>query len=123
VRKAQREGRELFCKPCRNQERFEFSPHPKKGSGVCSDKEKLYARSSFYKAKRRCKLGETHHPAYKGIEFRFNSFDDFYKELGARPEGYSLDRINTLGHYEPGNVRWASAKQQAQNRMPKGYWK
>lgn len=123
VRKAQREGRELFCKPCRNQTRFETKPHPKKGTGISNDKAKLSARSSFYKAKRRCKLGGLHHPAYENVEFRFNSFDEFFSELGGRPNGYSLDRINPLGHYESGNVRWASAQQQAQNRLPRGYWK
>jgi hypothetical protein len=35
----------------------------------------------------------------------------------------TLDRIDTLGHYEPNNVRWATVLQQAQNRMPKNYWK
>ena len=39
------------------------------------------------------------------------------KEIGHRPSNeYSLDRINTNGHYEPGNVRWATAAQQARNR-------
>ena len=52
----------------------------------------------------------------RGIEFRFNSFTEFLDELGPRPVGYSLDRINNDGHYEVGNVRWSSLKDQALNR-------
>jgi hypothetical protein len=52
----------------------------------------------------------------RGIEFRFESFADFYMELGPRPEGYTLDRINNEGHYETGNVRWATRTQQQHNR-------
>lgn len=122
VRKAEREGRELYCKPCRNQARFEAKDHPKKGTGVKNSPEQIGAYKSFIRARRRCRQGAEHHAAYEAVEFRFNSFEQFFNELGPRPEGKSIDRINPLGHYEPGNVRWATIQEQASNRMPRNYW-
>jgi hypothetical protein len=122
VRKAEREGRELFCKPCRNQTRFENKPHPTKGTGVKNNPDLKRTRDSYWRAKRRCKQGELHHRCYRDVEFRFNSFKEFLDEVGIRPEGKTIDRIDPLGHYEKGNVRWATVQEQTKNRMPRGYW-
>lgn len=48
----------------------------------------------------------------------WNDFAKFLEDVGPIPgPGYSLDRFpNRHGNYEPGNVRWATAKQQARNK-------
>lgn len=46
-----------------------------------------------------------------------NSFMNFFVDVGSHPgKGYSLERNDVNGNYEPCNVRWATAKEQGQNR-------
>jgi len=52
----------------------------------------------------------------RGIKFLFKNFDEFFAAVGERPNGMTLDRINNDGHYEAGNVRWATPSQQVSNR-------
>lgn len=50
-------------------------------------------------------------------------FYAFFVEAGKRPsEKFSIDRIDNDGHYIPGNIRWATKKQQIENRRPRNQW-
>ena len=76
-------------------------------------------RQAFADAKQRC--NNPKHSRYKdwggrGIQVLFSSFDDFYKEIGPKPKGYSLDRIDNNGHYCAGNVKWSTREEQQNNR-------
>lgn len=78
-------------------------------------------------AKQRCcnpKDAQYHNYGGRGISICnewLNSFETFLLHMGPRPDGQTLDRIDVDGNYEPGNCRWVSRYQQA-NNMRKNRW-
>ena len=78
--------------------------------------------ASWSDAKKRCHSPQNHRFAdYGGRGIQMcarwrDSFDNFLADMGHRPPRMTLDRVRVNGNYEPGNCRWATHDEQAQNQ-------
>ena len=77
--------------------------------------------TSWENMRQRC--NNPKHPRYKdyggrGIKVckRWDDFRKFYADMGPRPKGKTLDRMNVNGNYCAANCRWATDKQQRANK-------
>ena len=82
---------------------------------------------SWHSAKARCLYPSM--PSYRWYGGRgitmcqswSDSFETFFADMGPRPNGTTLDRIDHNGDYEPGNCRWATLKEQAREERGRGH--
>ena len=77
--------------------------------------------NSWKAMRNRCLHDNNNSSYYKKIgiticEEWVNNFDAFVKDMGERPEGTTLDRIDPKGNYEPSNCRWATWRMQENNK-------
>jgi hypothetical protein len=80
---------------------------------------------SYSSMKKRCYYVEgEHYPHYGGRGIKVcdrwleehNGYKNFLEDMGFRPKGMTLDRIDVDGNYEPGNCRWSDNKTQIINQ-------
>lgn len=117
-----------------------FQPGNKLGVGQFKKGNKLavgnrgamthgWSRTPTYKVwinmKNRCNCPTN--PDYKwyggrGIRIceRWKTFEGFMADMGIKPEGKMIDRIDPNGHYEPTNCRWVTPTESRFNQNPKG---
>lgn len=130
-----REGKKASCKcECGTMRSVAFADlkrgHTKSCGCLAKDKGRMFSKHPLYATWinmiHRC-YNENHKdfPYYGGRGIRVrrkwkNDFSIFARDMGERPVGTTLDRVNNELGYGPGNCQWASRKQQANNRRPKG---
>ena len=83
--------------------------------------------NSWYSMKERClNPNKDNYSAYGGRGIKIcdrwlESFDNFVDDMGKRPEGTTLDRIDSNGNYEPSNCKWSTYSEQTLNTSST-YW-
>ncbi len=114
-----RNGHSTQCKRCQARQ---IGSNPKHGHAKSGNKKASRTYRSWECMIDRCTNRK--HKAYKNYGGRGitvcdrwrNSFENFLADMGMRPEGMTIDRIENDGNYEPGNCRWATLSQQRRNQ-------
>lgn len=108
----------LLCVKCRNMRNAaKLRVHGQGGHPLYNTWQQMRSRC------RNPKHHAYHNYGGRGIQVSplWDNFPRFISDVGERPPGLTLDRIDNNGNYEPGNIRWATKKQQVHNRRKCGH--
>lgn len=104
----------------RNPNASTLVPHSGKSQGLTKRHPRTY--STYHNMLSRCnEPSHKSYPSYGGRSITVcpdwvESFAKFMADMGERPLGKTLDRIDPNGNYEVGNCRWATDKEQHRNK-------
>lgn len=94
--------------------------HSKRGNWSAEYRSWMHMKTRCYNKK------DDNYPRYGGRGITvcarwLASFEDFLSDMGNAPLGFSIERENNDGNYDPSNCKWASPAEQARNRIDTVY--
>lgn len=110
--KARKDNLDVYCRGCKAKLNAIYNPR------------RTPTYISWMKMMDRC-----NNPSYHGfhryggrgitVDPSWYDYKQFHADMGDRPEGKTLDRIDNDKGYGPNNCKWSTPKEQAQNRRPR----